>query len=163
ESVGHGTETVTVKNVGTPAIWLALMDDVQAGATKVRLRRGTGIFNGAAANSGPGVAGLGVGGKLLVGIPGNMETVSITAIDGNNVDVTPLAKSHLASEPAIAPGSGLELTAPLRFNHAGNLPFSTEGTGVSFTPAARFAHSANEPVQPLGTGITLDHPLSANH
>jgi non-reducing end alpha-L-arabinofuranosidase len=63
----------------------------------------------------------------------------------------------------VAPGTGLDLAAPLRFNHAANLPFSDRGTGISFQPATTFAHSSNEPVLPLGTGITLDSPLGKDH
>ncbi len=63
----------------------------------------------------------------------------------------------------MAPGTGLDLAAPLKFNHAANLPFSDRGTGISFEPATAFAHSSNEPVQALGTGITLDSPLANDH
>ena len=63
----------------------------------------------------------------------------------------------------VAPGTGLDLAAPLKFNHAANLPFSDRGTGISFQPATAFAHSSNEPVQALGTGITLDSPLAKDH
>jgi hypothetical protein len=85
-------------------------------------------------------------------------------VNGDSVTISPaLKRDHLSAEPAVAPGSGLELTAPLKFNHAGNLPFSARGTGISFTPATRFAHSSNEPVVPLGTGITLDKPLAKAH
>ncbi len=66
-------------------------------------------------------------------------------------------------EWVVAPGTGLDLAAPLKFNHAANLPFSDRGTGISFQPATAFAHSSNEPVQALGTGITLDSPLDKTH
>ena len=160
-SMGHGIETVTVKSVGTPAIWMALTQDARAGASNLRLRRGTGVFNGQAANGGGELA---VGQQLIVGMPGNLETVTIAAVNGENVDVRPaLSRNHEAQEPAVYPGTGLELAAPLKFAHAGNLPFSARGTGVSFKPATAFAHSNNEPVQPLGTGITLDRPLAKAH
>lgn len=160
-SVGHGVETVTVKNVGTAASFLALAEDASAGATSLHLRRGTGTFNGAAANAGaPPVAGD----KLIVGMPGAAETVTIAAVRGMDVDVRPaLARAHRSGDAAVLPGTGLELAAPLRFNHAANLPFSARGTGISFTPAAKFAHASNEPVQALGTGITLDRPLASAH
>jgi hypothetical protein len=63
----------------------------------------------------------------------------------------------------VAPGTGLDLAAPLKFTHAANLPFSDRGTGITFEPATAFAHSSNEPIQPLGTGITLDSPLAKEH
>jgi len=161
DSVGHGVETVTVKSVGTPANWLALASDTSRGATTLRLRRGTGVFNGASAGN---LNASAVGHKLIVGMPGNLETVTITAMTDDSVTVMPaLSRDHLAQEPAVDPGTGLELAAPLRFSHAGNLPFSARGTGISFTPATAFAHSNNEPVLPLGTGITLDRPLARAH
>jgi len=159
-SVGHGIETVTVKSVGTAAIRDALAADVRAGSTIVQVRPGFGVFN----NQGASGAGLAVGDKLIVGMPDKLETVTITAVNGDKVDIRPaLARDHLSGEPAVDPGTGLELVAPLKFNHAGNLPFSARGTGISFTPATRFAHSSNEPVMPLGTGITLDRPLAKAH
>ena len=72
-------------------------------------------------------------------------------------------RAHSVGEAVVAPGTGLDLAAPLRFNHAANLPFSDRGTGISFEPATAFAHSSNEPVQPLGAGITLDKPLARAH
>ncbi len=160
-SKGHGVETVTVKSVGTAAAWMALAADAQAGATHLRLRRGTGVFNGQAANSGGEIA---VGHKLIVGMPGNQEIVTITAVNGMDVDVQPaLARAHLSQDLAVDPGTGLELAAPLKFNHSGNLPFSTRGTGITFAPATKFSHANNEPVQPLGIGITLDRPLAKAH
>jgi hypothetical protein len=160
-SLGHGVETVTVKTVGTAASLLALAADVSPGATSLRLRPGTGTFNGGAANTGAAPA---VGDTLIVGMPGNVETVTIAAVDGQNVAVRPaLAHAHRSGDAAAIPGTGLELAAPLKFNHAANLPFSARGTGISFTPAAKFAHASNEPVQALGTGITLDRPLAAAH
>jgi hypothetical protein len=105
-----------------------------------------------------------VGNKLIIGMPDKLETVTITAVNGDSVEIRPaLKRDHLSAEPAVDPGTGLELTAPLKFNHAGNLPFSARGTGISFSPATRFAHSSNEPVVPLGTGITLDKPLAKAH
>ena len=161
DSKGHGVETVIVKSIGTPANWLALAADASAGAKTIRLRRGTGVFNGQSAGK---LDGAVVGSKLIVGMPGNLETVTITAMNADSATVTPaLSRNHLAQDPAVDPGTGLELMAPLKFSHAGNLPFSTRGTGISFTPATVFAHANNEPVQPLGTGITLDKPLARAH
>ena len=154
DSVGHGIETVTVTNVGTQASRTALAADASAGATNIKVRS---------------VNGFVVGDKLTVGTPANQETVTITAVGaaspaGASVDFTPaLAKAHLNRESVVAPGTGLDLAAPLKFNHAANLPFSDRGTGISFQPATAFAHSSNEPVQPLGTGITLDSPLAKDH
>ena len=80
------------------------------------------------------------------------------------LDFTPaLDQAHTNAEEVVAPGTGLDLAAPLKFNHAANLPFSDRGTGISFQPATAFAHSSNEPVQALGTGITLDRPLANGH
>jgi hypothetical protein len=164
DSVGHGIEHVTVKTVGSPAILLALQADAAAGATSITVRAGTGVFNNAAVNAGPGIAGLAVGQKLVVGNPGKTQLVTITAVSGANVTVTPaLRQAHVAQEAVVGPGTGLELAAPLKFTHAGNLPFSNRGTGISFSPATSFARATNEPVLPLGTGITLDRPLAQNH
>jgi len=160
DSVGHGIETVTVKNVGTAAIRDALAADVRAGATSIQVRPGFGVFN----NQGANTTSLAAGSKLIIGMPDKLETVTITAVNGDRVEIRPaLARDHLSGEPAVDPGTGLELVAPLKFNHAGNLPFSARGTGISFTPATRFAHSSNEPVIPLGTGITLDKPITKTH
>ena len=64
----------------------------------------------------------------------------------------------------MAPGTGVELAAPLKLlTMRANLPFSVRGTGITFRPATAFAHSSNEPVQPLGTGIKLDSPLATEH
>jgi hypothetical protein len=148
DSVGHGIETVTVTRVGTPAIRSALTANASAGATNIRVRS---------------VNGLAVGDKLTVGTPANRETVTITAL-GSEIEFTPaLARAHIVREGVVAPGTGLDLSAPLKFNHAANLPFSARGTGISFEPASAFAHSSNEPVQPVGSGIKLDSPLSADH
>jgi hypothetical protein len=159
-SVGHGIETVTVKSVGTAAIRDALAADVRAGATTIRVRPGFGVFNNADASD----AKPAVGDRLIVGMPDKLETVTITAVNGDSIEVRPaLTRDHLSAEPAIDPGTGLELTAPLKFGHAGNLPFSARGTGISFSPATAFAHSSNEPIVPLGTGITFDQPLAKAH
>jgi len=163
-SLGHGVETVTVRRVGAAANWLALTADVKAGATRIAVRPGTGVFNGQSANGGAGVPGLAVGQKLIIGMPGQLETVTIAAVSGASVDIRPaLALDHLNSDLVVEPGTGLDLTAPLKFAHAGNLPVAVRGSGISFTPASAFAHSSNEPVQALGSGVTLDRPLSAAH
>src|ERR1017187_4027328 len=154
DSVGHGIETVTVTKVGTQSSRTALSANASAGATNINVRN---------------VNGFVVGDKLAVGTPANHETVTITAVGasspaGASVDFTPaLAQAHITREPVVAPGTGLDLAAPLKFNHAANLPFSVRGTGISFQPATAFAHSSNEPVQPLGAGITLDSPLAKDH
>src|ERR1019366_911507 len=115
------------------------------------------------------VNGVAVGDKITIGAPTNQETVTITAVGtagptGTGVDFTPaLAQAHPINDAVLAPGTGLDLAAPLRFSHAANLPFSDRGTGISFQPATAFAHSSNEPVQALGTGITLDSPLAKDH
>ncbi|MEO6803366.1 MAG: arabinofuranosidase catalytic domain-containing protein [Granulicella sp.] len=154
DSVGHGIETVTVEHVGTAAIKTNLSDAVNSGATRISVRR---------------AQGLAVGDRITVGTPASQQTVTITAVgskgeDGRVIDFTPaLAKSHVANEWVVLPGTGLDLAAPLRFNHAANLPFSNRGTGITFQPATAFAHSSNEPIQALGTGIALDRPLANNH
>ena len=110
-----------------------------------------------------------MGDKITVGTPTNKEVVTVVAVgtsgpNGTGIDFTPaLAQAHISDEEVVAPGTGLDLAAPLKFNHAANLPFSDRGTGISFAPATAFAHSSNEPVQALGTGITLDQPLANNH
>jgi hypothetical protein len=152
DSVGHGIETVTVTRVGTQTSRAALSANASAGATNIKLRN---------------VNGLVVGDKITIGPAG--ETVTITAVgtqgpSGTGVDFTPaLAQAHSNGDAVLAPGTGLELAAPLKLNHAANLPFSDRGTGLSIQPATAFAHVSNEPVQPLGTGITLDSPLAHDH
>jgi hypothetical protein len=154
DSVSHGIETVTVTSVGTQSRRTALMADAGAGATNIKVR---------------GVNGFVVGDKIAVGTPGNRETVTITAVGaagpaGSGVDFTPaFAKAHANREGVVAPGTGLDLAAPLKFNHAANMPFSDRGTGIGFAPATAFAHSSNEPVQALGAGVTLDSPLAKDH
>jgi hypothetical protein len=163
DSVGHGIETVTVTRVGTQANRTALAADAGVGVTNIKIR-GAGPGRGA-----QGVLPFAVGDKMTVGTPANRETVTLTAVGssgpaGAGLDFTPaLARAHASGEPAVDPGTGLELAAPLRFNHAANLPFSVRGTGIAFAPATAFAHSSNEPVQPLGAGIKLDRPLVKAH
>jgi len=152
DSAGHGIETVTVTRVGTQTSRTALTVNASAGATNIKIRN---------------MNGLAVGDKMIVGIPG--ETVTVTAIGapgpaGGGVDFTPaFAQEHPNGDGVLAPGTGLDLAAPLRFNHAANLPFSDRGTGISFKPATAFAHLSNEPVQTLGSGITLDSPMAHDH
>ena len=96
------------------------------------------------------------------------ETVTITAV-GTAVPparawtLPALAQAHANGDAVLAPGTGLDLAAPLKFNHAANVPFSDRGTGISFAPATAYAHVSNEPVQALGSGITLDGPLAREH
>jgi hypothetical protein len=153
DSVGHGIETVTVTKIGTQSNRTALSAEADTGATEIKVR---------------GVNGFAVGDKILIGMA-NREAVTITAIGtagpvGTGIDITPaLAKVHPNGDSVVAPGTGLDLAAPLKFNHAANLPFSNRGTGISFQPATVFAHSSNEPIQALGTGLTLDSPLTMDH
>ena len=151
DSVGHGIETVTVTHVGTSASRTNLSENAGEGATNIKVRS---------------VKGFAAGDKIAVGTPANQQTVSITRVGtagprGTGIDFTPgLTQTHIADEDVIAPGTGLDLAAPLKFSHAANLPFSDRGTGISFEPATAFVHMSNEPVQALGTGITLDSPLA---
>jgi hypothetical protein len=162
DSVGHGIETVTITSVGTQSSRTALSAAASAGATNIKVRGGRG---GGAQGGVP----FAVGDKMIVGTPANHQTVTITAVGdpgptGAGVNFTPaLAKAHSNGEGVVAPGTGLELAAPLKFNHSANMPFSARGTGISFAPATAFAHSSNEPVHPLGSGITLDRPLTKDH
>jgi hypothetical protein len=154
DSVGHGIETVTVTRVGTKTSQTNLAADTSVGATHIRVRRPDGFA---------------IGDKITIGTPATKELVTVTAVTGGGpgnagIDFTPaLAQAHIRDEWVVAPGTGLDLAAPLKFNHAANLPFSNRGTGISFQPATAFAHSSNEPIQALGTGITLDSPLAKNH
>ena len=154
DSVGHGIETVTVARVGTAAGRTNLSADASLGATKIKVRNARGFA---------------VGGKIMIGTPANQEAATVSAVgaaspDGVEVAFTPaLAKGHIRDEWVVAPGTGLEVAAPLKFSHAANLPFSDRGTGITLQPATAFAHSSNEPVQALGTGITLDKPLASSH
>ncbi|MGI4746801.1 MAG: arabinofuranosidase catalytic domain-containing protein [Janthinobacterium lividum] len=163
-SVGHGIETVTVKSVGTAANLMMLVEGVKSGATSFRVRPGGSVFNASAVRSGGGIAALAPGQTLKIGNPGHVQTVTISAVQGDRVTVTQaVSRDYLASEHAVDPGTGLELTAPLKFTHAGNLPFSNKGTGLSYQPASAFERSTNEPILPLGTGLTLDRPLMHPH
>ena len=154
DSRGHGIETVTVTRVGTQANRTNLAHEATAGATNIKVRN---------------VNGFAAGDKLTIGTSANKEEVTFTTVGsagptGSGIDFTPaLAQSHTRDEAVIAPGTGLDLAAPLKSNHAANLPFSDRGTGISFQPATAFAHSSNEPVQALGTGITLDSALAKGH
>jgi hypothetical protein len=154
DSVGHGVETVTVKHIGTPANHARITAKASVGANSIRVR---------------GAANFAVGEKLVIGTPSNLETVTITAVNGSGmagttIEFTPALKhEHIDSEGATVMGTGIDLEAPLQFTHASNLPFGDRGTGISFQPATAFAHSSNEPVAPLGTGITLDSPLAKDH
>jgi non-reducing end alpha-L-arabinofuranosidase len=154
DSVGHGIETVAVTRVGTQANRTNLAADASAGAAKIKVRN---------------VNGFAVGDKITIGTPASHQIVTITTVgtsgpNGTGIDFTPaLDKAHINAELVIAPGTGLDLAAPLKFNHAANLPFSDRGTGISFQPSTAVAHSSNEPVQALGTGITLDSPLAKSH
>ena len=154
DSRGHGIETVIVTRIGAQANRTNLAHDTSAGATNIKVRS---------------VNGLAAGDKILIGTPANREEVTVASVGtagptGTGIEFTPaLAQAHSHDETVMAPGTGLDLAAPLKFNHAANLPFSDRGTGVSFQPATAFAHSSNEPVQALGTGITLDRPLANRH
>ncbi|GAA0567868.1 arabinofuranosidase catalytic domain-containing protein [Rhizomicrobium electricum] len=162
ESVGHGIETVTVKSIGTAAKRTALVEDVKAGSTAIKVR---GVCGWPVSHK----LDFSVGGKLIVGTPASKQTVTITAVVSEDPMVTrlefkpALAASHISDEDVVELGTGIELTAPLKYNHAANLPFSVRGTGISFAPATAFPHSTNEPVQALGTGIALDRPLTKSH
>jgi hypothetical protein len=154
DSIGHGIETVTVKSVGTQAHQTNLTAEASVGATSIRVRRAEDFA---------------AGGKITVGTPASKEVVTVTAVTGegmrgSTLEITPaLAKAHIGGEWVVAPGTGLDLAAPLQFNHAANLPFSDRGTGISFTPFTIYDHYSNDPVQPAGTGITLDKPLSGGN
>jgi len=149
DSLGHGIETVTVTNVGVQSTRTTLVADATAGATNIKVRS---------------TKGFATGDNIIIGTPANRETVSITALGEAAINFTPaLTQAHDRGQNVVAPGTGLDLAAPLKFNHAANLPFSNRGTGISFEPATQFAHSSNEPVQALGTGVTLDKPLAKEH
>ena len=154
DSLAHGIETVTVTRVGTKASQSNLAAEASVGATSIKVRRAEGFA---------------AGDKITVGTPASKEIVTVTSVSGGGmrgatIEITPaLSKAHIGDEWVVAPGTGLDLAAPLQFNHAANIPFGDRGTGISFQSATAFAHSSNEPVQPLGAGITLDSPLASNH
>ena len=154
DSVGHGIETVTVTHVGTQASRTNLSANAATGATNVKLRE---------------VNGFATGDKITIGTPANRQIVTITRVGtagptGTGIDFRPaLEQAHIESEGVLAPGTGLDLAAPLKVMHAANLPFSDRGTGINFKPATAFPHSSNEPVQALGAGLTLDSPLAKSH
>jgi hypothetical protein len=161
DSVDHGIDTVTVQHVGTAARRTSLARDAAAGATTIVVRGAIGFPTPKTVDYTPG--------KAVIGAPGKLETVDIVRVDGKpggdlTLTIAPaLAKDHVASEPFVEPGTGLDLAAPLKYDHAANLPFSVRGTGIRFTPATRHAHSSNEPVRPAGSGIVLDRALSRAH
>ena len=120
DSVGHGIETVTVASVGTQATQTNLSADASAGATHIRVRSADGFA---------------VGDKITVGTPANKETVTVTAAGaagptGAGMDFTPaLAKAHIRDEGVVAPGTGLDLAAPLKFDPCGQPPLQRSGNG----------------------------------
>ncbi|WP_083685811.1 arabinofuranosidase catalytic domain-containing protein [Massilia putida] len=161
DSVDHGIDIGTVKNVGTAARRTSLARDAAAGATTIVVRGAIGFPTPKHVDYTPGTA--------VIGAPGNLETVEIVKVEGQpGTDLTltiapALGRRHVANEPFVEPGTGLELAAPLKYDHAANLPFSVRGTGIRFSPATRHAHSSNEPVRPAGSGIVLDRALTRAH
>lgn len=154
DSSGHGIETVTVTRVGSKTSQTNLTEDIDAGATRIRVRRSDGFA---------------AGDKITVGTPASKEVVTVSSVEregrnGAEITLSPgLSKKHGRDEWVVAPGTGVDLAAPLRFTHAANLPFSDRGTGISFEPATKFVHVSDEPVQALGSGVTLDQPLAKSH
>jgi hypothetical protein len=161
DSVDHGIDTVTVKHVGTAARRTSLASDAPAGATTIVVHGAIGFPTKKNVDYTPG--------RAVIGAPGKLQTVDIVKVEGQpggnlTLTISPaLASSHVANEPFVEPGTGLDLAAPLKYGHAANLPFSVRGTGIRFTPATRYAHSSNEPVRPAGSGIVLDRALSRAH
>ncbi|MFL6632305.1 MAG: arabinofuranosidase catalytic domain-containing protein [Massilia sp.] len=161
DSVDHGIDMVTVKKVGTAARRTGLARDAVAGATTIVVHGAIGFPMKKNVDYTPG--------KAVIGAPGKLETVDIVSVEGQpggdlTLTIAPaLARNHVANEPFVEPGTGLDLAAPLQYGHAANLPFSVRGTGISFTPATRHAHSSNEPVRPAGSGIVLDRALARAH
>lgn len=162
DSVGHGSETVTVKSVGTATVASGVGSAAHAGDTVIKVHSAFGWPTPTKIDFKPGD-------NIVVGTPANAEVltvVGVKAVDAKIMALTvdkPLAQTHLVGEDAVLLGSGLELTAPLKFAHAANTPFSVRGTGIAFTPASTQLHASNEPVQALGTGLTLDAPLGKSH
>jgi hypothetical protein len=161
DSADHGIDMVTVKHVGTAARRTSLARDAVAGATTIVVHGAFGFPTKKNVDYTPG--------KAVIGAPGKLETVDIVKVEGTpggdlTLTISPaLAGNHVANEPFVEPGTGLDLAAPLKYDHAANLPFSVRGTGIRFTPATRHAHSSNEPVRPAGSGIVLDRALTRAH
>jgi hypothetical protein len=161
DSADHGIDMVTVKHVGTAARRTSLARDAVAGATTIVVHGAFGFPTKKNVDYTPG--------KAVIGAPGKLETVDIVKVEGTpggdlTLTISPaLAGNHVANEPFVEPGTGLDLAAPLKYDHAANLPFSVRGTGIRFTPATRHAHSSNEPVRPAGSGIVLDRALTLAH
>src|SRR6201996_8513251 len=65
DSIGHGIETVTVTNVGTPAIRTRLIANGSAGATNIKVRN---------------LNGFAVGDSVTIGTPTNQKTYTISAV-----------------------------------------------------------------------------------
>lgn len=161
DSADHGIDTVTVRHVGTAARRTSLARDAAAGATTIVVHGAIGFPTPKHVDYTPG--------KAVIGAPGSLETVEIVSVEGTpgghlTLTISPaLRESHVANEPFVEPGTGLDLAAPLKYGHAANLPFSVRGTGITFTPATRHPHSSNEPVRPAGSGIVLDRALARAH
>lgn len=161
DSADHGIDVVTVKHVGTAARRTSLARDAAAGATTIVVHGAIGFPTKTNVDYTPG--------KAMIGAPGKLQTVDIVRVEGTpggnlTLTISPaLAQSHVANEPFVEPGTGLDLATPLKYDHAANLPFSVRGTGITFTPATRHAHSSNEPVRPAGSGIVLDRALARAH
>jgi hypothetical protein len=77
DTVGHGTENVTVTRVGTRASRTTLVADARPGATniKVSAQRPTSPQDDMTR-----LNGFAVGDKMTVGTPANQEIVTITAL-----------------------------------------------------------------------------------
>lgn len=162
DSVGHGTETVTVKSVGTQDRMVNIAAANAAGDASITV---AGVYGFPV----PKPVTFKPGDTIIVGTPASQEKLvvaTVTVLQNRLISLrttTPAQHAHGIGENVVLPGTGLELTAPLTFNHAINTPFSVRGTGISFAPATAHPHSSNEPVLPLGTGITLDAPLAKAH
>ena len=161
DSVGHGIETVKVKTIGSAAKRTSVQAPLNPGTSAVTVNTLVGWPTRTRME-------FSVGDTLNIGTPANLETVTITSVSSGESTATlqfspALTHAHGANEDIVAPGTGLDLEAPLKFSHAANLPFSVRGTGITLAAATTHAHSSNEPVLPVGTGITLDTPLGQAH
>ncbi len=141
DSVGHGIETVTVTQVGTQANRTALSADASAGATNIRVRSVERFRRGRQDD------------RWHSREPGNgyHHRRRRRESGGAGIDFTPaLAQAHANREAVVAPGTGLDLAAPLKFNHAAKSPSAIGERG-----------SASSRRRPLPTRATSPSSRSA--
>ena len=148
---GAGSETATVKSVGTSSSLATTTVTASApGATRIHVS--------SVANTSTGVAFY-VGDPIVIGSGGNLETDKITSVGttgANGTGITlarPLTTAHAAGAPAQDAGTGITLTSPLTKAHPAGASANTPGTGVVLSRPLTSPEGAGAPA--ASTGITI--------